>query len=210
MKPHKFETPEKKQKSEENVLMEAEVKLEMGNIKCESVSDRGVVNASHGSQIIEQEDALQTERVFVHLSTQLTECLGRKRADVDRCLDIMKQYKELKVTKLMLLSNPDCVDNIRLMRRYVGNLKLWKLSVEEEAEFKAKAEIIRSEAAMIYNNFKKMCVPSILPTIFWEKFCNPAQHMQKYKTNNQIEQTEDIDKSVNVEEKSRNTAVEAD
>ncbi|XP_073816575.1 JIL-1 anchoring and stabilizing protein isoform X1 [Musca autumnalis] len=188
MKPETFDTPEEKQKWEENALKEAEelkAKLEMGTIKYDSILDRVVVNVSRGkfnpetskrytSQIIEQEEALIIERDFIQLSAQLRECLGLKRADVDRCLTIIKQYKEFQLTKMMLLRNPDCVDSIRRMRRYIGNLKLWNLSEEAEADFKAKAEIIRSEAVMIYNNFKKIFGPST-STHFWEDFCNQAQ-----------------------------------
>lgn len=188
LKPETFETPEDKQKWEENALKEAEelkTKLEMGAIKLDSVLDRVVVNPSRGkihpdavnrftSQMIEQEDALLIERDFIQLSAQLRVCLGLKRADVDRCLKIIKQYKEFQLTKIMLLRNPDCVDSIRRMRRYIGNLKLWNLSEEEEADFKAKAEIIRSEAVLIYNNFKKIFGPST-STHFWEEFYNQAQ-----------------------------------
>ncbi|XP_061396566.1 PC4 and SFRS1-interacting protein [Musca vetustissima] len=187
-KPETFETPEEKEKWEENALKEAEelkTKLEMGTIKLDSVWDRVVVNPSRSkihpdavnrftSQLIEQEDALIIERDFIQLSAQLRECLGLKRADVDRCLKIIKQYKEFQLTKVMLLRNPDCVDSIRRMRRYIGNLKLWNLSEEEEADFKAKAEIIRSEAVLIYNNFKKIFGPST-STHFWEEFYNQAQ-----------------------------------
>uniref|UniRef100_A0A1I8P5B0 PWWP domain-containing protein n=1 Tax=Stomoxys calcitrans TaxID=35570 RepID=A0A1I8P5B0_STOCA len=192
-KPESFETAEEKLKWEENAQKEAEelkAKLEMGTIKIDAVMDRVVLNPPRSkvhrdaanrftNQIIEQEDALIVERDFVLLSSQLRDCLGLKRADVDRCLGILKQYKEFQLTKMILLRNPDCVDIIRRMRRYIGNLKLWDLTDEEEMEFKTKAEIIRSEAVLIYNNFKRMFGPSP-SSHFWEDFYNQAQ---KYAEN---------------------------
>lgn len=192
-KPAMFDSPEAKRLWEEEALKEAEelkAKLEMGSIKVDEVRDRVVINPSRSkihreakdrftSEMIEQEDALIVERDFIQLSQQLRECLGLKRADVDRCLDILKQYKEFQLNKLMLLRNPDCVDSIRRLRRYIGNLKQWKLSEEEENAFKAKAEIIRYEAVMIYNNFKKIFGPNT-STHFWEEFCN---QVQAYKDN---------------------------
>ncbi|XP_075148568.1 JIL-1 anchoring and stabilizing protein [Haematobia irritans] len=188
LKPESFETPEEKLMWEENAQKEAEelkVKLEMGTVKVDSVMDRVVVNPQRSkihreaanrftNQIMEQEDALIIERDFVLLSSQLRDCLGLKRADVDRCLGILKQYKEFQLTKMILLRNPDCVDIIRRMRRYIGNLKLWDLTEEEENEFKAKAEIIRSEAVLIYNNFKKIFGPCT-SSHFWDEFYNQAQ-----------------------------------
>ncbi|KAM7362987.1 JIL-1 anchoring and stabilizing protein [Cochliomyia hominivorax] len=192
-KPALFDSPEAKRLWEEEALKEAEelkAKLEMGSIKIDAVRDRIVINPSKSkihreakdrftSEMIEQEDALLVERDFIQLSQQLRECLGLKRADVDRCLEILKQYKEFQLTKLMLLRNPDCVDSIRRLRRYIGNLKQWKLTEEEENAFKAKAEVIRYEAVMIYNNFKKIFGPNT-STHFWEEFCN---QVQAYKEN---------------------------
>ncbi|CAD6992195.1 unnamed protein product [Ceratitis capitata] len=126
------------------------------------------------NQMIEQEDALFIERDFIQMSQQLRESLGLKSADVERCVDLLKQYKDFELTQLMLLRNPDCVDIIRRLRRYVGNLKEWSLSNEEENEFRAKAEIIRNEAVYIYNYFKKLFE---IPTDqqFWEPFCDQVK-----------------------------------
>lgn len=192
-KPEIFDSPEAKRLWEEQAQKDAEElkdQLELGSVKVESVKERVVINPPKGkihrdaanrftNEMIEQEDALLIERDFVKLSQQLRDCLGLKRADVDRCLDILRQYKEFQLTKLMLLRNPDCVDSIRRLRRYIGNLKLWKLNEEQENEFKAKAEIIRSEAVFIYNNFKKIFGPN-MPVHFWEEFCN---QVTAYKEN---------------------------
>lgn len=192
-KPAIFDSPEAKSLWEEEALKEAEelkAKLEMGSLKIDTVRERVVINPPRSkihpdaanrftSEMIEQEDALLVERDFVQLSQQLRECLGLKRADVERCLEILKQYKEFQLTKLMLLRNPDCVDSIRRLRRYIGNLKQWKLTEEEENNFKAKAEVIRTEAVLIYNNFKKIFGPST-SAHFWEDYCN---QVQAYKEN---------------------------
>lgn len=221
-KPESFESAEEKSQWEENAQKDAEelkVKLEAGTIKLDAIKDRIVVNPPRAkihrgaanrfiSQMIEQEDALLIERDFIKLSQQLRDCLGLKRADVDRCLDILKQYKEFQLTKLMLLRNPDCVDSIRRLRRYIGNLKLWNLTEEQETDFKAKAEIIRYEAVLIYNNFKKIFGPNT-STHFWEEFCNQVQ-VYKEKTKHLNDQarlilTEKVYNTLNANKQTKGT-----
>lgn len=187
-KPESFATPAERVKWEEKSRKEAgdlKEKLEIGQIKVDAVKDRVIVNPPRSkihqdaanrftNQMIEQEDALFVERDFIQMSQQLRESLGLKSADVNRCVELLKQYKDFELTQLMLLRNPDCVDIIRRLRRYVGNLKEWSLSAEEENEFRTKAEIIRNEAIVIYNNFKKIFkIPS--DQQFWEPFCDQVK-----------------------------------
>lgn len=187
-KPESFATPAERVKWEEKSRKEAgdlKEKLEIGQIKLDAVKDRVIVNPPRSkihqdaanrftNQMIEQEDALFVERDFIQMSQQLRESLGLKSADVNRCVELLKQYKDFELTQLMLLRNPDCVDIIRRLRRYVGNLKEWSLSAEEENEFRTKAEIIRNEAIVIYNNFKKIFkIPS--DQQFWEPFCDQVK-----------------------------------
>ncbi|KAI9578188.1 PC4 and SFRS1-interacting protein isoform X1 [Glossina fuscipes] len=192
-KPELFETAAEKRQWEEQARKEAQElkeQLEMGSIKLEDIRDRVVLNPPRSkidqdeanrfnALMLEQEDALFVERDFIQLSQELRDCLGLRQADVDRCLDILKQFKELQLNRLMLLRNPDCVDGIRRLQRYIGNLKSWNLTPEQEADFKAKAEIIRNEAILIYNNFKRIFGPTHKQR-FWEEFCD---HVEAYKEN---------------------------
>lgn len=192
-KPDLFETAAEKRQWEEQARKEAEElkeQLEMGSIKLEDIRDRVVLNPPRSridqdeanrfnALMLEQEDALFVERDFIQLSQELRDCLGLRQADVDRCLDILKQFKELQLNRLMLLRNPDCVDGIRRLQRYIGNLKSWNLTPEQETDFKIKAGIIRNEAIMIYNNFKRIFGPTHKQR-FWEEFCD---HVEAYKEN---------------------------
>uniref|UniRef100_A0A1A9WV81 PWWP domain-containing protein n=1 Tax=Glossina brevipalpis TaxID=37001 RepID=A0A1A9WV81_9MUSC len=192
-KPDLFETSMEMRQWEEQARKEAEElkeQLEMGSIKLEDVKERVVLNPPRSkidqdeanrfnALMLEQEDALFVERDFIQLSQDLRDCLGLRRANVDRCLEILKQFKELQLNRLMLLRNPDCVDGIRRLQRYIGNLKSWNLTPEQEADFKMKAEIIRNEAIMIYSNFKKIFGPTHKQR-FWEEFCD---HVEAYKEN---------------------------
>nr|XP_014088310.1 hepatoma-derived growth factor-related protein 2 [Bactrocera oleae] len=187
-KPETFATPSERIKWEEKSRKDAgdlKEKLEIGQIKLDAVKDRVIVNPPRSkihqdaanrftNQMIEQEDALFVERDFIQMSQQLRESLGLKSADVNRCVELLKQYKDFELTQLMLLRNPDCVDIIRRLRRYVGNLKEWSLSAEEETEFRTKAEIIRNEAIVIYNYFKKIFKISS-DQQFWEPFCDQVK-----------------------------------
>lgn len=54
----------------------------------------------------------------------------------------------------MLKKNPNCVETIKRLRRYIGNCKNWELSDEEKKAFSENAEKIREHADTIYNIFK--------------------------------------------------------
>uniref|UniRef100_A0A1A9WEB7 LEDGF domain-containing protein n=1 Tax=Glossina brevipalpis TaxID=37001 RepID=A0A1A9WEB7_9MUSC len=103
-----------------------------------------------------QEIASLVDREFVQLCQGVRLCLTLERANVNRCLEILKQLKELQLNCALLVRNPDCVDTIRCVQHYIGNFKSWHLTPEQEAEFKAGAENIRNEASMIFSNFKNI------------------------------------------------------
>ncbi|XP_052847925.1 PC4 and SFRS1-interacting protein [Drosophila gunungcola] len=175
--------------------MELKVKLESGQLEPESMPERIVVEPTRSEipkqealrfieELIEHEDALFMERDFIQLSQQLRECLGLRRANVGKCLEILDQFKEVEFTKLMLLRNPECVDIMRRLRRYVGNLDLWKMDLSDEVEFKEKAQIIRKVSSGIYDGFKGLFNPE--PEIednFWIDFCEKVKIYKTYTKN---------------------------
>uniref|UniRef100_A0A1A9ZI81 PWWP domain-containing protein n=1 Tax=Glossina pallidipes TaxID=7398 RepID=A0A1A9ZI81_GLOPL len=128
----------------------------------------------------EEEDYLFHEHRLVQLTQDIKDCLGLKSADVDCCLEILTEYKELQLNKLMLLRNPECVNTIRVLQKYRGNLKYWNLTAEEEDIFNAKAEIICNECILIYNSFKSIFEPRRNP-LFWQEFC---EHVEAYNKTN--------------------------
>lgn len=54
----------------------------------------------------------------------------------------------------MLKKNPNVVETIKRLRRYVGNLKEWNLTNEEHVQFTLKAEKVRNQADVLYNKFR--------------------------------------------------------
>lgn len=192
MKPETFEDEAAKKQWEDNMRKECYIlkeKIEHGLVKVDSVKDRLILNPNRSrihkdeaerftNEMIDQEDALFTERDFIRLSQELRESLGLKRANIDRCLSLLDQYKDLELNQLMLKRNADCVDTIRRLRKYVGNLKQWNLSREEEDEFNKKAGIIRERAAKIYQSFKKMFIVKE-DQHFWEQFCEMVDEFRR-------------------------------
>ncbi|KAI8046926.1 hypothetical protein M5D96_003146, partial [Drosophila gunungcola] len=146
--------------------MELKVKLESGQLEPESMPERIVEALRFIEELIEHEDALFMERDFIQLSQQLRECLGLRRANVGKCLEILDQFKEVEFTKLMLLRNPECVDIMRRLRRY------------------EKAQIIRKVSSGIYDGFKGLFNPE--PEIednFWIDFCEKVKIYKTYTKN---------------------------
>ncbi|XP_016951308.1 PC4 and SFRS1-interacting protein [Drosophila biarmipes] len=175
--------------------MELKLKLESGQLEPETMPERIVVEPTRSEipkqealrfieELIEHEDALFMERDFIQLSQQLRECLGLRRANVGKCLEILDQFKEVELTKLMLLRNPECVDIMRRLRRYVGNLELWKMDHSDEVEFKEKAQIIRKVSSGIYDGFKSLFNPEPeAEDNFWIDFCEKVKIYKTYTKN---------------------------
>lgn len=197
-KPESFESPAAEQawleKSRKEAI-ELKLKLESGQIDAESMPERIIIEPVRNEipkqeavrfieELIEQEDALFMERDFIQLSQQLRECLGLRRANVGRCLEILEQLKDIELNKLMLLRNPECVDIMRRLRRYVGNLELWKMDISDELEFKEKAQIIRKVSTGIYDGFKAVFNPDSEPEEnFWVDFCEKVKIYKNYTKN---------------------------
>ncbi|XP_043652033.1 PC4 and SFRS1-interacting protein [Drosophila teissieri] len=197
-KPESFESAAAEEAWMENArkeAMELKLKLESGQIEPESMPERIVVEPTRSEipkqealrfieELIEHEDALFMERDFIQLSQQLRECLGLRRANVGKCLEILEQFKEVELTKLMLLRNPECVDIMRRLRRYVGNLELWKMDLSDEVEFKERAQTIRKVSSGIYDGFKSLFNPEPeSEDNFWIDFCEKVKIYKTYTKN---------------------------
>ncbi|EDW99057.1 PC4 and SFRS1-interacting protein [Drosophila yakuba] len=197
-KPESFESAAAEEAWMENARKEAlelKLKLESGQIEPESMPERIVVEPTRSEipkqealrfieELIEHEDALFMERDFIQLSQQLRECLGLRRANVGKCLEILEQFKEVELTKLMLLRNPECVDIMRRLRRYVGNLELWKMDLSDEVEFKERAQTIRKVSSGIYDGFKSLFNPEPeSEDNFWIDFCEKVKIYKTYTKN---------------------------
>ncbi|KAH8246965.1 hypothetical protein KR032_005517 [Drosophila birchii] len=197
-KPEIFESAAAEQAWKEKTraeAMELKVKLESGQMEPESMPERIIVEPARSEipkqeamrfieELIEHEDNLFMERDFIQLSQQLRECLGLRRANVGKCLEILEMFKDVELNKLMLLRNPECVDIMRRLRRYVGNLELWKMEQCDEVEFKEKAQIIRKVSASIYDGFKGLFnSENEYEDNFWIEFCEKVKIYKAYTKN---------------------------
>ncbi|XP_001663721.2 hepatoma-derived growth factor [Aedes aegypti] len=74
---------------------------------------------------------LKLERELRELNWEIKSCVGLACADPEKCVDLMEQYQKLKVTPTMLKKNPNCVETMKRLRKYVGNTKAWNMTDEE-------------------------------------------------------------------------------
>ncbi|XP_037926674.1 hepatoma-derived growth factor-related protein 2 isoform X2 [Hermetia illucens] len=131
-----------------------------------------------GIENISQQKYLSLERTLIDMNLKIKSTVGLTKADVDKCLELLDEYRELEITPLMLKKNPHCVETMKRLRRYVGNLKEWKISDEEKLQFLEKAEKIRQKSESIYNNFKKMfTIPK--GKSFWEAFTEEVEDFRE-------------------------------
>nr|XP_050852068.1 hepatoma-derived growth factor-related protein 2 isoform X2 [Vespula vulgaris] len=121
---------------------------------------------------------LRMEALLLQLDAQIKSNLGLERANADKCLEAMDEVLSLSLDPLMLKKHPHIVETVKRLRRYVGNLTVWKLSKEDEAIFKQKAEQIRQKAEHIYNKFKAMfTIPE--GQSFWRSFSAQVSHFKE-------------------------------
>ncbi|XP_037956337.1 uncharacterized protein LOC119685974 [Teleopsis dalmanni] len=172
-------------------------RLEIGEITPDLVKNMPIVevpfedlnseiSAILNAKMVERKTVLIAEKDFVALFQQLRKCLGLKSASVDRCLDILDKIKMFQINKLSLLRNPDCIDIMRRLCRYVGNLANWNLSSDDLARFVTKAATIREKAISIYNNFKKLCNYNGEKQ-FWNEFSEEANAFEELTRNFTVE-----------------------
>ncbi|XP_018396837.1 PREDICTED: PC4 and SFRS1-interacting protein [Cyphomyrmex costatus] len=120
---------------------------------------------------------LRIEAQLLQLDAQIKSNLGLDRANTDKCLQAMDEILALSIDPLMLKKHPHIVETVKRLRRYIGNLGEWKLSEEEGAIFKQKAEQIRQKAEHIYNKYKAMfTIPE--GQSFWQSFSDQVVHFK--------------------------------
>ncbi|XP_015516540.1 PC4 and SFRS1-interacting protein [Neodiprion pinetum] len=121
---------------------------------------------------------LRIESQLLQLDAQIKSNLALDKADADKCLHAMDDMLALPIDPLMLKKHPHIVETVRRLRRYIGNLAEWKLTEEEAAVFKQKAEQIKQKAEHIYNKFKAMFTISGGQT-FWQSFSDQVIHFKE-------------------------------
>ncbi|XP_075216810.1 uncharacterized protein LOC142322060 [Lycorma delicatula] len=99
---------------------------------------------------------LRIEAQLLDIDINIKSSLNLVQADPDYCLRILDELLELQITPLMLKKHPECVETIKKLRKYIGNIKRWKMTEEESKIFASKAAMIRAKAEHVYNKFKTL------------------------------------------------------
>jgi hypothetical protein len=97
--------------------------------------------------------------------------LSLEKADTQKCLNLLDEIVRVvpDLTQLMLKKNPNFVDMVKRLRRYVGNVPQWKLSKKDKDKFDTDATEIRDMASNIYQEIKdKFQYDEAIP--FWQSF----------------------------------------
>lgn len=171
--------------------MKLKAQLESGEVLPEQVKDSldfNVVVPEDEKRLLTKDGAvhrktyklrwLRIEAQLLQLDAQIKSNLGLDRANTDKCLQAMDDILALSIDPLMLKKHPHIVETVKRLRRYIGNLGEWKLSAEEGANFKQKAEQIRQKAEHIYNKYKAMfTIPE--GQSFWQSFSNQVVHFKE-------------------------------
>lgn len=122
---------------------------------------------------------LSLEKEFADLNMEIKASVKLASADPERCYKLMEEYEKLKVTKTMLKKNPNCVETMKRLRKYVGNAKAWKMNEEQKLQFDMQAKQIRQKADQIYNQFKAICQAPENTGPFWEWFNKEVEKFEK-------------------------------
>ncbi|XP_055685800.1 PC4 and SFRS1-interacting protein isoform X2 [Lutzomyia longipalpis] len=117
---------------------------------------------------------LKNQTKLIDLTTRIKATVGLQRANPDACVKLLEEYNDVQITPIMLLKNPMCVETVKRLRKYVGNVKEWVMSDQEKEEFEHSATEVRKLSQSIYTQFKKMFNNTDgIP--FWEFFTNQLQ-----------------------------------
>lgn len=126
---------------------------------------------------------LKIECSLVELDHLIKASVGLGGAQPEKCIQYLRELQSLDITQIMLKKHPSCVETIKRLRRYVGNVKVWDMDETIRTDFNTKANQIRNEAETIYTGFKKLFNNSVTNSTFWEFFMEEVEKFRE-KTKN--------------------------
>uniref|UniRef100_A0A182JU58 PWWP domain-containing protein n=1 Tax=Anopheles christyi TaxID=43041 RepID=A0A182JU58_9DIPT len=126
---------------------------------------------------------LKLERQLVELNLEIKSSVKLNCADPERCVKLMEQYENLSVTSTILKKNPNCVETMKRLRKYVGNAKAWNMDDKEKLKFDFQAQQIRQKAEQIYARFKDILGMTDSRMPFWEWFRQEVTKFEKATKN---------------------------
>lgn len=132
---------------------------------------------------------LKLESNLIELDHLIKASVGLNGAQPDKCIQHLNEFKQLNITPIMLKKHPNCVETMKRLRRYVGNVKAWDMDDTLKESFNQKAHQIRLQAEEIYNNFKYMFNFKPDTSSFWEFF---MELVESFRQNTQHLTTEQM------------------
>ncbi|CAO1307212.1 unnamed protein product [Diamesa tonsa] len=144
-------------------------------------------------------ELLQSQYDMIVLIQQIKLALGLEQADPAKCLMILEEIKALCPTlnKFVLLKYPNCVEVIKRLKKYIGNIHIWSMDDVEQKDFEANASRIRERATDIYAVFKSFFEIGEDES-FWQKFTTDLKDFEtqtaniKFETVNEMCTFEDL------------------
>ncbi|BFG00805.1 uncharacterized protein DMAD_00725 [Drosophila madeirensis] len=103
-----------------------------------------------------QEIDMENENKLVQQCHQIRKSLTLCSVDVDRAQRALDVIRDLDLTKMMLLRNPECLEAVHGLTKYIGNLSRWKMDKSEEESFKEAAQNIRENASFLYEHLQEL------------------------------------------------------
>lgn len=177
-KPKNFRNATERKTWLKNALIEAnriKLDLQSGRLKPDEMPGRIIVIPNRKQvpkvaakqfemELLKREKALITERDFIALFNKLECCL--RSWDPKECRSIFTKMKRLKITRMMLLRNPECVHKMRDLQEFGGDVE----------EFKNDDMFIRQKATEMYVKIKKIFTKNPdSDDNFWKDFSEQAE-----------------------------------
>lgn len=131
---------------------------------------------------------LKTEASLVELDAAIKTNLALDKAHPKEALKDLDIMLGINIEPLMLKKHSHVMEMVKRLRRYIGNVKEWKIDGKELDDFKKNAENIRAKADIVYNKFKSLFKVTDGKT-FWEVFsdeCDQFKLLTKDMSENQM------------------------
>lgn len=98
-------------------------------------------------------DSLKTEIKLLEYASKLCSALRLDFANYEVALEALEQIFQLKINAYLLKKNPQVVNTIYKVTKYIGNGSEWNLSNQKDIEFKKKTLQIRLKAYQLFLKF---------------------------------------------------------
>lgn len=79
-----------------------------------------------------------------------------KKVNLKKCLAYLSKLQKLQLTQFILNRNPQILQTLELLRRYIGDSRKWKLTNKDRKNFVYFTQKVRKLASIILRSFKEI------------------------------------------------------